>query len=53
VTNIGAPVYASDDDTFTLTASTNTYIGVVHRWVETGIAMVKFDSSIPYDPTPA
>lgn len=38
------PVYASDDDTFTLTASTNSPIGYVRRWVETGYAMVEFDA---------
>ena len=29
---------ASDDDTFTLTASTNTPIGFVSRWISTGLA---------------
>lgn len=37
-------VYASDDDTFTLTASTNTPIGYVSRWIETGSAVVEFDA---------
>lgn len=37
-------VYASDDDTFTLTATSNTLIGTVHRWVSTGVAMVEFDA---------
>ena len=45
VTDIGKAVHASDSETFTLTQSTNTYIGVVHRWVSTGIAMVKFEAS--------
>lgn len=40
--NDGPPVYASDDDTFTLTASTNTKIGSVHRWISTGYAIVYF-----------
>lgn len=39
-------VYASDDDTFTLTASTNTLIGFVSRWVSTGIAVVEFDAAL-------
>lgn len=38
------PVYASDDDTFTLTSSGNTRIGHVSRWVSTGIAVVEFDA---------
>lgn len=37
-------VYASDDDTFTLTASSNSLIGYVSRWVETGTAIVEFDA---------
>ncbi len=40
-------VYASDDDTFTLTASTNTPIGTVRRWVRTGVALVAFDADLP------
>lgn len=39
-------VYASDDDTFTLTASTNSLIGYVSRWVSTGVAVVEFDAAI-------
>ena len=37
-------VYASDDNTFTLTASTNSLIGFVSRWVATGSAVVEFDA---------
>lgn len=37
-------VYASDDDTFTLTASTNTLIGHVRSWHSTGYAWVEFDA---------
>lgn len=37
-------VYASDDDTFTLTAGTNTRIGNISRWISTGYAMVNFDT---------
>lgn len=39
-------VYASDDDTFTLTASTNSPIGTVSRWISTGFAVVEFDAQI-------
>lgn len=39
-------VYASDDDTFTLTATSNSLIGFVSRWVETGYAIVEFDAAI-------
>ena len=44
--NDRAAVYASDDDTFTLTASTNSLIGYVSRWVETGVAIVEFDAAL-------
>ncbi len=37
------PVYASDDDTFTLTSTSNTKIGWVSRWISTGVAVVEFD----------
>jgi len=39
-------VYASDDDTFTLTASTNSIIGRVSRWVSSGVCIVEFDSTL-------
>lgn len=37
-------VYASDDDTFTLTAGSNTPIGRVQRWIASGEAIVEFDA---------
>lgn len=40
------PVYASDDDTFTLTATSNSLIGFVSRWIETGVAIVEFDAAL-------
>lgn len=39
-------VYASDDDTFTLTNTSNSLIGYVDRWVSTGIAVVEFDAAL-------
>jgi len=39
-------VYASDDDTFTLTATSNTLIGYVSRWISTGVAVVEFDAAL-------
>jgi hypothetical protein len=44
ITDVGKPVYASDDDTFTLTASTNTHIGRVVRWISTGKGVVAFSA---------
>lgn len=43
--NDRAPVYASDDNTFTLTRGSNSLIGVVSRWVSTGYAIVEFDAA--------
>lgn len=44
VTDIGANVYASDDGTFVLGASGNTLIGTVHRFVSSGVAVVKINA---------
>jgi len=38
------PVYASDDNTFTLTGTSNSKIGWVSRWVSTGVAIVEFEA---------
>lgn len=45
VTDIGADVYASDDGTFVLTAGSNSYVGKVHRFVSSGVAIVSFNAS--------
>lgn len=45
ITDVGKPVYASDGDTFTLTASTNTYVGRVVRYVSSGVGVIEFDAS--------
>ena len=39
---MGKPVYASDDATFTLTATSNSYVGRIVRWISTGVVMVEF-----------
>lgn len=45
VTNVGNTVYMSDGATFTLTAAGNSRVGVVHRFVATNTAVVRFDAS--------
>jgi len=45
ITNWGAPVYASADGTFTLTASTNPLIGKIVHWWATGVVTVAFNSA--------
>lgn len=44
VTDIGKPVYATDGNAFTLTASTNTHIGRVASVYGTNLAVVEFDA---------
>jgi hypothetical protein len=46
VTDEGASVFATDDDTFTLTPS-GTRIGVVHRWIGGTACVVYFDVTSP------
>jgi hypothetical protein len=43
ITDVGRPVYASDDNTFAL-AGIGTKIGYVHRYVSSGVAVVAFDA---------
>lgn len=45
IDDVGKDVYASDDDTFTLTQGSNTRIGHVHAWVETGYGIIAFDAN--------
>ena len=42
--NDRAAVYASDDNTFTLTSASNSKIGWVSRWISTGVAIVEFEA---------
>jgi hypothetical protein len=42
VTDVGLPVYASADGTFTLTQGSNSYIGNVYRYVKANTAIVAF-----------
>ena len=46
ITDVGKDVYASDDDTFTLTQGSNTRIGHVMRWVSSGVGMVAFQENV-------
>lgn len=43
--NDGAAVYASDDDTFTKVATSNSFIGYISRFVSAGRAVVDFDAA--------
>jgi hypothetical protein len=45
-TSVGAPVYASDEDTFTLTGAGNSPIGKVYRVIASDIAIVAFGDRV-------
>lgn len=44
ITDVGQPVYASDDDTFSMLPTAGPFIGFVYRFVSTGVAIVEFNS---------
>lgn len=45
ITDVGKDVFASDDATFTLTQGSNTHIGHVVKWLETGVGLVEFQAA--------
>lgn len=44
VGDLGKRVYASDDNVFTLTATNNSEVGFVYRFVSSGVGIVEFDT---------
>lgn len=50
ITDVGQPVYATDDDTFVLSPVGGVFIGYVHRYVTTNTAVVSFDAPSFRDP---
>lgn len=50
ITDLGADVFASDDNTFVLTGGANVKIGKVYRFVSSGIAVVEFDAQTLLSP---
>lgn len=50
ITDVGQPVYATDDDTFSLNPVGGVFIGFVHRYVSAGVAVVTFDATRYVDP---
>lgn len=50
ITDVGQPVYATDDDTFTMLPTGGVFVGFVHRFDATGIAVVAFDALNYRDP---
>ena len=50
ITDVGLPVYATDDDTFAFTPVGGVYIGKVIRFVSSGVVEVEFDAISGIDP---
>lgn len=50
ITDVGQPVYATDDDTFVFLPTGATFIGYVKRWVSAGVVMVDFNADSYEDP---
>lgn len=50
ITDVGMPVYATDDDTFTFSPVAASFIGFVKRFVSAGIVVVEFDADAFQDP---
>lgn len=50
ITDVGQPVYATDDDTFVFSPVGGVFIGFVKRFVSSGVAVVGFDAANFQDP---
>lgn len=50
ITDVGLPVYATDDDTFVFSPVGGVFIGFVHRFISSGVVIVAFDATGFKDP---
>lgn len=50
ITDVGNPVYATDDDTFTLSPVGGVFVGFVKRFVSSAVAVVEFNAGVLVDP---
>lgn len=50
ITDVGLPIYATDDDTFVFSPVGASFVGFVHRWVSAGVVIVSFDADGFRDP---
>ncbi|MGZ5055667.1 MAG: hypothetical protein ACXWAT_12120 [Methylobacter sp.] len=50
ITDVGQPVYATDDDTFSFSPVGGSFIGFVSRFVSAGVVIVDFDAGYFLDP---
>jgi hypothetical protein len=50
ITDVGQPVYATDDNAFTLSPVGGSFVGFVKRFVSSGVVVVDFDADSYQDP---
>ena len=50
ITDVGQPVYATDDNTFVFTKASAVFIGFMRRFVSSGYGIVEFDVDVLRDP---
>lgn len=50
ITDVGQPVYATDDDTFVFSPVGGMFIGFAHRFVSSGVMVVDFNAPVYRDP---
>lgn len=50
ITDVGQPVYATDDDTFVFSPVDAVFVGFVHRFVSSGVVIVDFNAPVYRDP---
>jgi hypothetical protein len=50
ITDVGQPVYAQDDDTFSFIKTSGVFIGFVKQYVSSGVALVEYDVDNFRDP---
>jgi hypothetical protein len=50
ITDVGQPVYAQDDDSFSFTPVAGSFVGWVYRFVSAGVVIVDFDAPCYRDP---
>ena len=50
ITDVGNPVYAQDDNAFSFLKTSGVFVGVFHRYTESGYGIVEFDAGTLVDP---
>jgi len=50
ITDVGQPVYATDDDTFVFLPVAAAFVGFVKRFVSSGVVIVDFNAGVYQDP---